>query len=158
MYRKLFTTLMLGAATLSTSAIALTATQTVEREVIVRHADGSQTVRLERADTVTPGDKIVYSLNYFNDEAEAAENIVLVMPVPNEVQYLDGSAELDSVTTTYSVDAGQTFADRSVLNITLSDGTSRSANADDITHIRWAVTTAIAPETGGKLSFSGRLK
>jgi len=158
MYRKLFCTLMLGAATFSTPAIALTATQTVEREVIVRHADGTQTVKLERADKVTPGDKIVYSLNYFNDEAEAAENIILVMPIPNEVQYLDGSAELDSVKTTYSVDAGQTYAERATLRVTLADGTSRVASADDITHIRWAIVAAIAPETGGKLSFSGRLK
>jgi len=158
MYRKLFCTLMLGVATVSTSAFALTATQTVEREVIVRHADGTQTIKLEQADMVTPGDKVVYSLNYFNDETEVAENIVLVMPIPTEVQYLDGSAELDSVKTTYSVDAGQTYADRAKLRVTLADGSSRVASADDITHIRWAVTTSIAPETGGKLSFSGRLK
>ena len=153
MYRKLFCTLMLGVATFSTSAVALTATQTVEREVIIRHADGTQTVTLERADKVIPGDKVVYSLNYFNDEAEPAENIILVMPIPNEVKYLDGSAELDSVKTTYSVDAGQTYADRAELRVTLTNGTSRVASADDITHIRWAVTTAIAP----KLAESSRL-
>ncbi len=158
MYRKLFCTLMLGVTAFSTPALALTASQTVEREVIVRHADGTQTVKLVRADKVTPGDKVVYSLNYFNDEAEVAENIILVMPIPNEVQYLDGSAELDSVKTTYSVDAGQTFVDRAALRVTLTDGSTRIASADDITHIRWAVASAVAPKTGGKLSFSGRLK
>ncbi len=158
MYRKLFCTLMLGAATLSTPAIALTATHSIEREVIVRHADGSQSVRLERADTVTPGDKIVYSLNYFNDEAETVEDIVLIMPVPKEIQYLEGSANMDNVQTAYSVDAGKTFEARNILRVKLADGRNRAANADDITHIRWTVVKAVAPETGGKLSFSGRLK
>ncbi|PHS38075.1 MAG: hypothetical protein COA91_08675 [Robiginitomaculum sp.] len=158
MYRKLFCTLLLGAAILPTSALALTASQTVEREVIVRHADGTQTITLVQADKVTPGDKVVYSLNYYNDDDEAAENIILVMPIPNEVAYFDGSAEMESVKTTYSVDSGQTFVERASLLVTLTDGSTRRASADDITHIRWAVRDTVAPKTGGKLSFSGRLR
>ncbi len=158
MYRKLFCALLLGVTILPISALALTATQTVEREIIVRNADGSQTVTLVPADKVTPGDKVVYALNYFNDADEEAENIVLVMPIPNEVVYLDGSAELERVNTTYSVDSGQSFAKRANLQVILADGTSRQANTEDITHIRWAVRDPVAPKTGGRLSFSGKLK
>ena len=96
----------------ATTATALTASQLVQREVVTTNLDGSKTVKLETADKVTPGDKVVYSLNYFNDAAEAADNIVLVMPIPDEVTYLDGSADNNVAQTTYSVDAGQSFAPR----------------------------------------------
>ncbi len=143
---------------MSASALALTAEQTVEREVTVQNADGSQSVKREKADLVTPGDKVVYSLNYYNEKSEAAENIVLVMPIPTEVKYIDGSADAQSVITVYSVDGGKNFADRAVLQVSLEDGQSRTARAEDITHIRWTVSNAIAPGARGSLSFKGQLK
>ena len=158
MYRKIICSLAVIAASTAIPALALTASQTIEREVVVRNADGTEAVKRESADKVTPGDKVIYSLNYFNDEAEAASNIVLVMPVPAEIKYLDGSADMQAAQTTYSVDAGQSFANRDDLLIKLEDGSTRSANAKDITHIRWLVTSPVAPNSGGTLSFSGRLK
>jgi len=158
MYRKIICSLAIFAASAAAPAFALTASQTVEREVVVRNVDGTQTVKREAADKVTPGDKVIYSLNYFNDQAEPANNIVLVMPIPSEVKYLDGSADMDTAQTTYSVDAGKSFANRDDLRIKLEDGSSRSAQAQDITHIRWVVSSEVAPNSGGTLSFSGRLK
>ncbi len=158
MYRKVICSLALIVTTTAISAQALTASQIVEREVIVRNADGTETITREAADKVTPGDKVIYSLNYYNDEATPAENIVLVMPIPTEVQYLDGSADFDGTNTTYSVDGGKSFAGRDDLRVAQADGNKRAARAEDITHIRWVVGTTIAPETGGTLSFSGRLQ
>lgn len=158
MYRKIICSLAILAASAATPVLALTASQTVEREVIVRNVDGTETVKREAADKVTPGDKVIYSLNYFNDEAKAASNIVLVMPIPAEVTYLDGSAEIEGARSSYSVDGGKSFAERTDLRVMQADGSKRAARAEDITHIRWVVGTAIAPNTGGTLSFSGRLQ
>lgn len=158
MIRQTLLSVLLAMPLMATSAMALTATQTVEREVIVQNADGSQTVKREKADLVTPGDKVVYSLNYYNDKEETAANIVLVMPVPTEISYVEGSAEVDNTLTVYSADGGQTFEARDVLKVQSADGAFRVARAEDITHIRWTVGSAIIPGGTGTLSFSGRLK
>ena len=158
MYRKIICTAALLASTMSVSAMALTATQIVEREITVKKPDGSQSITRETADKVTPGEKVIYSLNYYNDQDAPANNIVLVMPIPGEIKYFDGSAEMDNTQTSYSVDAGQSYAARSDLLVKLDDGTTRKATAQDITHIRWQVISAVAPNTGGTLSFRGQLK
>lgn len=158
MYRQVICSLALLITSAATPVFALTASQIVEREVIVRNADGSQTVTREAADKVTPGDKVIYSLNYYNDEAEPVQNIVLVMPIPAEVNYLDGSADSAGTNTTYSADGGKSFAGRDDLQVAQADGSKRAARAEDITHIRWLVSTSVAPGTGGTLSFSGRLQ
>lgn len=155
---RIITSLLLGSALMGHTAMALTATQSVQREVIVQHADGTETLKLESADIVTPGEKIVYSLHYHNDQVEAANNIVLVMPVPSEVTYQEGSAESSGVRTAYSTDGGKTYMRRDGLTVQLEDGTMGTASAGDITHIRWHVGEAIAPDAGGVLSFKGQLK
>lgn len=158
MYRKVMCSLVFLAASVAAPAFALTASQTVEREVIVRNVDGSQTITREAADKVTPGDKVIYSLNYYNDAAEPADNIVLVMPIPSEINYIDGSADTKDAFSVYSVDGGKVFADRDDLRVLQADGNDRAALAEDITHIRWTVKDAVAPEASGTLSFSGRLQ
>ncbi len=158
MYRKaLFSAALLVIST-AMPVYALTATQTVEREVVISNADGSQTVSRIVADKVTPGDKVIYSLQYFNDEAEPAENIVLVMPIPSQVDFIEGSADFNGVNSTFSVDGGRTFANRADLQVVRDNGTATAATANEITHIRWTVSAAISPNTGGTLSFSGRLQ
>lgn len=141
-----------------TSAFALNASQIVEREVKVHNADGTVSLTREKADMVTPGDKVVYSLNYHNDDANPASNIVLVMPVPTQVAYFEGSAELDGTIANYSADGGQTYAARHVLQVKQSDGLTRMAESADITHIRWQVQNPVAPGAHGVLSFKGQLK
>lgn len=158
MVRRIVTGLLLGSALIGNTALALTATQMVEREVVVRHADGSETLKLESADMVTPGEKIVYSLRYQNDKTEAAQNIVLVMPVPTEIKYQEGSAEISGVRTAYSTDGGKSYMQRDALTVRLNDGATRTASAEDITHIRWHIGHAIAPGAQGVLSFKGQLK
>jgi len=157
MKRALFAAIFLGTSFLGTSALALTAEQTVEREVVVKNLDGTETIKREKADMVTPGQKIVYSLNYYNDQDKAAENIVLVMPVPGEIKLVEGSAEKSGVGTTYSVDGGKSFGDRADLVVEMADKSTRTAQAEDITHIRWVVA-AINPGERGSLVYKGQLK
>ncbi len=157
MKRFLIAAFLTGASFAGVSAHALTAEQIVEREIIIKNADGSETIKRAKADMVTPGERIVYSLNYYNDKAEPAENIVLVMPVPAEVNLLDGSADAQGVGTTYSVDGGQSFGARDELMVEEEDKTMRQAKAEDITHIRWVVAS-VSPGESGSLVYKGLLK
>lgn len=140
------------------SASALTAKQSVEKEVIVQMPDGTEKLTRESAEMVTPGERIVYTLTFMNDDAEPASDLVLTMPVPSEIKYMDDSATKAGATIVYSADNGQTFASRTGLRIIGADGNSRSANAEDITHVRWTVAGPIAVGETGKLSFKGILK
>jgi len=142
----------------SVSASALSAKQIVEKEVVVQMPDGTESVTREPADMVVPGERIVYTLNFTNDDAAPASDLVLTMPVPTEIKYMDGSAEKPGAKTVYSADGGQSFAERSKLSKVQADGNMRTAADEDITHIRWTVTGPIAVGETGNLSFKGILK
>ncbi|NNC38380.1 MAG: hypothetical protein EX271_06045 [Acidimicrobiales bacterium] len=156
MKRAIIAALVAGTALIGTSSWALTAEQTVEREIIVKNEDGSETVKREEADTVVPGESIVYSINYYNDLDKPAENVVLVMPVPTELTFSEGSADFDGVQTTFSTDGGKTFALRESVVVKRDDNSTRAADAADITHVKWVVAS-ITPDQRGSLSFKGKL-
>ena len=143
---------------LSAPVYALTASQTVEREVVTKNADGTVTVKREAADIVTPGDKVIYTIHYMNEDAQPANDIVLVMPIPEAIKFIDGSADSEKAISVYSTDGGKTFAKRKDLQVKLPNGKFRPARAEDITHVRWTVKEAIAQNESGTLSFSGLLK
>jgi len=145
------------AALATPSFAAMTATQHVEKEVIVRGADGQETVQRRPADTVTPGETVIYSIKYHNDSDDAASNIVLVMPVPKEVAYVEGSVSGDDSSVAFSADAGLTYVARGRLTVE-EDGTTRPARGDEITHIRWTLTTPVPPNGEGDVSYKAILK
>ena len=142
----------------SVSASALTAKQSVEKEVVVRLPDGTESITRAPAELVVPGERVVYTLSYTNDAAEPATDLVLTMPVPSEIKYLDESATTVDAQVVYSADDGQTFSSRAGLRITGADGNSRTATSEDITHIRWTVAGPLAVGEAGTLSYKGILK
>jgi len=142
----------------SGTASALTAKQSVEKEVVVQMPDGTESLTREPAEMVTPGERIVYTLSFTNDEAAPASDLVLTMPVPPEIKYMDGSATKAGAKIVYSADGGQTFASRTDLRKVGTDGNMRAAIAEDITHVRWTVAGPVAVGETGMLSFKGVLK
>jgi len=148
--------LLVSALSVASTASALTATQVVQKEVVTINADGDQTISYTDADRVTPGERIVYRLDYANDQREAATNLVLTMPVPGEVIFADGTATGGS-DVSYSVDGAQ-FMPRAVLTVVDDQGEARPASAEDITHIRWKIAGPVAPGEVGSLAFTGTLK
>ena len=82
---------------------------------------------------VIPGERVVYTLSYTNDDAAPATDLILTMPVPSEIKYMDGSATLDGARVVYSADDGKTFASRTGLRVIGLDGNSRTALSEDIT-------------------------
>jgi len=133
-------------------AMALSATQTIQKEVITIDERGNEQVTYEAAELVTPGERIAYTLNYINDQAEPATNLVLTMPVPEVVDFAEGSARGDGTKITYSVD-GVSFYDREALLVE-----EQPATAEDITHIRWVIEGPVSSGAVGSLAFSGTLK
>ena len=140
------------------SVQAMTASQTIQKEVVSVSDDGVETVSYESAELVTPGERVVYTVNFENNLDQPETNLVLTMPIPAEVTYLDGTATDGLGTLTFSADDGDNFADRSDLRIADERGELQPARAADVTHIRWVIAGPIAPGETGSISFKGILK
>jgi uncharacterized repeat protein (TIGR01451 family) len=133
------------------------AIQRVEKEVIVRDNRGAETVMRRAADKVTPGETVVYSIKYENASDAPATNVVLVMPVPKEVAYVEGSVEGAGAAIAFSADGGATYVARGRLTV-IEDGAARPARGDEITHIRWTIAGPIAPRGVGEISYKAVLR
>lgn len=155
-----FTITVLAASSIltSVSASALIAKQTVEKEIVVQLPDGTENITRAPAELVTPGERVVYTLSYTNDDAAPATDLVLTMPVPSEIKYIDGSAAMAGAEVVYSADDGQTFETRTSLRTIDVDGSRRTAISEDITHIRWTIAGPLAVGETGTLSYKGVLK
>ena len=157
---KRFAIFALAALTaLAPSALAdgLVATQSVERVIVEKSADGKETVRFGPADRVAPGDEVFYNLDFINDSSDPATNVKLVMPVPTEVAYVENSATGEGAEIAFSIDGGKTFTQRGALTVSI-DGEERLAKADQITHIRWSYSEDIAPGAKGGVGYLAVLK
>lgn len=152
-----FATAVLTAFLVAAPVHALTAKQTVEKENIVRNADGSETRVRVPAETVTPGERVIYTVSFTNDQAQPAANFVMTQPVPEEIVFVEGSADKPGAEVTVSADGGQTFTSREAATV-LRGETRVRASAEDITHVRWKITEPLAPGASDKVSYRGILK
>ena len=145
--------LMLAAAEASMSA-----RQVVEKETRIVGADGEETVKRLPADKVTPGETVVYSILYRNESAAPAGDIVLVMPVPKEVAYVEGSVDgVETASVSFSADGGQTYVARGRLTV-VEGGEPRPARGDEITHIKWTLSAPVGPQAEGEVSYKAVLR
>jgi len=152
-----FALAMLGVFTASAHAAGLKANQIVEVATLTIDERGNDAVIFAPATEVEPGQQVRYSLTYANEGPDAAENVSLVMPIPSEVTYLEASVSGAPGNVTFSADDGQTYAKRDALLIAEGDD-ARIANASEITHIKWAFVTPIAPADTGAISYMAVLK
>ena len=148
---------MVGAFSAAAHATGLKATQSVEVATVAVAADGTETITYSPATEVEPGERVRYTLTYTNEGTSPAEDVSLVMPVPTEVTYLEGSIDGPVSTVTYSADNGESFMAREALRVVTED-TSRLAVPEDITHIKWAFNDEISAYETGTISYSAILK
>lgn len=151
---------LLAAAPLAVSAAqaSMTARQVVEKEVVTVAANGEETVKRVPADKVTPGETVVYSIKYKNDGSAPAGDIVLVMPVPKEVAYVEGSVDgEEAASVSFSADGGDTYVARGRLTV-VEGGEARPARGDEITHIKWTLTAPVAAKAAGEVSYKAVLR
>lgn len=129
----------------------------VQKEQVVINDDGDTETTLVPADTVVPGEKVVVTTTFQNISGESADNVVITNPISNELIYVDGSAFGPGTDIEFSVDGGQTFAAAADLTVT-EDGVTRSADANDFTHIRWVMREELAAGAQGVARFSAVLE
>lgn len=117
-------------------------------------ADGTTRVTIVPAARVTPGDRVVYQIDYRNPGERPANALVIANPVPTAMQYVgpaEGSPEPE-----LSVD-GTTFGPLSTLKVR-EGGEVRPAAAADVRVVRWRLAQPVAPGSEGKVAFRAVLK
>lgn len=145
------TALLAPAAALAQQDVSINSTAFIERTV--QDASGKSETILEAPKVVTPGDRVLFVLNYRNGGTQPATGFVINNPLPAAVVFESSEGAQPIV----SVDGGKSWGALATLKVTQPDGTIRPATAADVTHLRWTFA-AIAPGQSGKLSFRGVVK
>jgi uncharacterized repeat protein (TIGR01451 family) len=128
----------------------------VQKEAVTVNDDGEAETSLVAADSVVPGETVVYTISFENVSDEAADDVVITNPISETLTYVEGSAFGPGTEIQFSVDGGQTFASRDALTVT-EGGVTRAANAGDFTHIRWVMREELAAGAQGMARFSAVL-
>lgn len=138
-------------------AAEVVAIQKVEKERVEKNVAGEPVIKRVEAQTVSPGEEVIYSLHFENRSDKAAEALVLVMPVPDVISYVEGSVVGARAQIAFSADGGQTYVGRGRLTV-IEDGSARPAKSDEITHIKWVLEDAVPPQGNGEIAFRGILR
>lgn len=133
-------------------SVALRSSVFVER--IATAPDGKTKVELRAAETVSPGDRLVFILTYSNETGRAVPDVIITNPVPAPVAFDSAAASAAEV----SVDGGRAWGQIGNLRLADRTGQLRSAVPSDVTHIRWVIGKAVNPGASGRLSFRGTVK
>lgn len=151
-------TLLFMLAMLAPAAAAAADAVSLSSEIFVERAKpdghGKTIVVREVPGVVTPGDKLVFVLNYRNAGSQPAVGFTVTNPMPGAIAFAEAEGEGAAV----SVDGGRSWGALAALRIALPDGASRPATAADVTHVRWTFARPIAVGNSGKLSFRGVVK
>ena len=135
----------------------LNVTTTVQKQEVTVNDSGEAETRLVAADTVVPGESVVYTITFQNISDETAANVVITNPISEDLTYVNGSAFGPGTVIQFSTDGGQNFAAADELTV-IDDGVSRPAGPDDFTHIRWVMQNELAVGAQGTARFTAVLK
>lgn len=134
----------------------LNVTTVVQKEQVAVNEDGETVTTLVPADTVVPGERVIYTISFRNISDEAADNVVITNPIAETLTYVQGSAFGPGAEVQFSVDGGQSYAAFDALRV--ADGDSdRPASVDDLTHIRWILKDELAAGAQGLARFTAVL-
>lgn len=147
----------------------------IDSKIMVERTDASESgktvTKLVDPATVKviPGDKLLFINTYRNTGDSAVTGFVVNNPVHSAVALIEVVEDWALV----SVDGGKNFGKLSELSVTemvtaaaekaaeettAPVQTTRPAVASDVTHIRWVLTSPIAPGASGELRFRGVVK
>jgi uncharacterized repeat protein (TIGR01451 family) len=118
-----------------------TAAETPQQYVNEQGQTATKLVPVTRA---LPGDEVVWTVTARNVCDKPVEHVVVANPVPEHMTYVANSALGIGTAITYSLD-GKEFAPLTGLLARTTDGTTRTAKADEVRHIRWTYANAFAP-------------
>lgn len=146
-----FAALALAVAAMATPAAAQQPLQTkgdVKVVKIVENADGTTVTALVDPEIVVPGDRLIFGTDYANTGTEPVEQFVVTNPLPAAVRLADDADPALVV----SVDGGKSWGRLSELQLSDTNGETRAAKAEDVTHIRWTIAV-VAPGESGRLEY-----
>ena len=150
-----FAALLLVGVAAPALAGPLTLASDVRVEKRVAAADGTTRTELTKVNSVVPGDRVVFVLSYRNTGSTPIANVVLANPVPKGMLYR--SAATGSATPELSVD-GKTYGTLAALRVPAIGGGTRAAGPDDVTTVRWRLSSPIPAGSEGKLAFQAVIK
>lgn len=106
--------------------------------------------------TVIPGDKLIISNYYENQDSSPRENYVATNPIHPAVAFVSVEEEWAEV----SVDGGKTWGKlqdltKAVDAIETAESTRRPASPSDVTHVRWRFDKPLPAGAKGTLTFRG---
>jgi len=110
--------------------------------------NGTSKVEWVEAKSIIPGDKVGYRIHVENTGTDAADNLVLNNPIPDNTVYVDNSARGANSKIEFSVDGGKQYGLPEQLFIT-REGKKLPATAKDYTRVRW---TLLSPLNTGEES------
>ncbi len=128
----------------------------VQKEEVFVNDAGETETRLVGAETVVPGERVVYTITFRNIGDEPADGVIITNPIDDSLTYVDGSAFGPGMDIQFSVDGGVVFASADDLTVT-KDGVERPAVAEDFTHVRWVMQSELAVGAQGTARFTAVL-
>jgi uncharacterized repeat protein (TIGR01451 family) len=143
---------LIPAAAFAEPQVSLTSHVALARTVLDNA--GKPVTSYEEPKLVTPGDRLLFTLDYSNSSGKAADNFVVTDPIPSGVVF----AGNQSAGAEMSVDGGKTFAALGALKVADAAGKERPATDADVTHVRWTFQRAIPAGEHGELRFEAVVK
>ena len=131
-----------------------------EVEVKKKNAGGKEEVSKVSTSkaNVVPGDTVIFTDFYSYDGDKPATNVAIKNPVPENMIYVNGSAEGKGAKVEFSVDGGKTFVAADKLKVKDASGKEKAASAADYTTIRWTLEKPLNKGARGSVSFKARVK
>ena len=131
-----------------------------EKEVTVKEGNRDVKKRVA-AQTVEPGEEIIYTIRYRNAGDLEATNVDVKNPVPDNTVYVAGSAAGKGADITFSADDGKTFGKSSSVTYQVRDANgktaTRKAGPESYTHVRWIIKR-VDPGQSGELGYRVKVK
>jgi uncharacterized repeat protein (TIGR01451 family) len=135
-------------------SLVMEATEEVEKI----NQEGKKETQYIKPDSIIPGDVVLYTIHYHNQNDKPAEAVFISNPIPENMQYLNEITPFSDTVTTFSIDGGKTFDTPDKLFITMIDGSKRLATTSDYTHIKWLFNNPLPPDSKGAVGYRARLK
>lgn len=131
-----------------------------EVEVKVKNEKGE--IEVKRVDAakanVAPGDSVIFTTDYSNIGKQPVTGVVITNPVPDNMAYLDKTAEGKGSKIEFSIDKGKTYGLPQNLKVTDPNGKERTAKAEEYTNIKWTLSGTLEPKGKGSVSFRAKVK
>lgn len=136
--------------------ISFTSVAEIETEVF--DENGKKELIRSPARLLQPGEIAIYTNAFTNNGTEPADGLTIKNPVPENTEYLRGSATETGADLTFSIDGGKSYARPDELMLPDGKGGMRQAEPKEYTDIRWQMQESLAPGATGIVEFRVRVK